>query len=131
MRRALARISMTVQCGLSSMKSFASASRPTAWPRRDQSPSLRRAVHKRVASTRASIASRRFVSSSVPISIEKKMTGRPVDVATLRAIPSARLVLPIPGRAAMITRFSRWSPWSFASRSVKPVGTPTSSESSP
>ena len=67
-------------------------------------------VHRRLASTLPSIARRRFVSSSVPISIEKNTTGRPVWVATLRAIPSARLVLPMPGRAARITRFDGWSP---------------------
>ena len=51
---------------------------------RDQSPSRELRGPERVASTRASIASSRLVSSSVPISIEKKTTGRPVwrgDVA--------------------------------------------------
>ena len=74
---------MIVQCGLSSMNSFASPSRPTACATRVQSSSRNLPVQRRLASTLPSIASRRLVSSSVPISIEKKTTGRPVCVATL------------------------------------------------
>ena len=50
------------------------------------------------------------MSSSVPISIEKKTTGRPVWVATLRAMPSARLVFPMPGRAARIDEVGALEP---------------------
>ena len=62
-RRALARISMTVQCGLSSMKSGAAASRPTAWLIIDHSLSGMLPVCSLRRSTRASAARSRFVSS--------------------------------------------------------------------
>ncbi|GIU90280.1 MAG: hypothetical protein KatS3mg010_1379 [Acidimicrobiia bacterium] len=63
MRRAFARISITVQCGLSSMKNAASASRPTAWLSFGHSCSLSRPVDSLRESMSASAARSRFVSS--------------------------------------------------------------------
>ena len=50
--------------------------------------------------------------------LELQMTGRRVAIATFDAAPSANEVLPMPGRAATITRFDGWSPRSRPSRSV-------------
>ncbi len=93
---------MTVQCGLSSMKNGASASRPTAWLTRGHSCSESLPVCSLRDGTRASAASRRFVSSRYPISIEKNSTGLRPCSATCWAMPSASEVFPCPGRAAMI-----------------------------
>ena len=126
-RRAFARISITVQCGLSSISSGAAPSRPTAWLTFCQSPSGMRPVHRLRASTRASAARSRLVSSRLPISSEKKRTGRFASSATERAAPRANAVFPALGLAATITRFEGCSPSSIESRSVYPVGTPVTS----
>ena len=50
-----------------------------------------------------------------------------VLVPTCCAMFSTRLVFPIDGRAAMMTRSDGWRPDVISSRSVKPVGTPVTS----
>ena len=122
MRRALARISMTVQCGLSSMKNGASARRPTAWCSFGHSCSLSLPVESLRASMPASAASRRLVSSRWPISIEKNSTGLRATSAQCSAAPSASEVLPWPGRAASTLSVDGCRPSSRSSRSWKPVG---------
>ena len=123
-RRALARTSMTVRLGLSSIQMGASASRPTAWLILDQSASLSRPLRTLLESTRASEHSSRWVSSSWLISSEKNSTGRDTSMAACAAMPSAREVFPAEGRAPMITSDDGWRPDVISSRSLNPVGRP-------
>ena len=69
----------------------------------------------------------RWVTSSRDISIEKMATGRPSRMATCEATLSASEVLPMPGRAARISRLEGWKPAVIRSRSRKPLGTPVMS----
>ena len=66
----------------------------------------------------------RWVTSSRDISIEKIATGSCSRMPTCAATFSASDVLPIPGRAARITRFEDWKPAVIRSSSRKPVATP-------
>src|SRR5206468_444871 len=74
-RRALARISITVKLGLSSMYSGASPRRPMAWLILGQSDSSSFPLRIRVESTRASEHRSRWVTSEWLISNEKNSTG--------------------------------------------------------
>ena len=85
-------------------RSAGSASRPA--PRRTSA----------VASPRA-----RLISS------EKTAIGRFASTPTYRATPSASEVLPIPGRAARMTRFDGWKPDRIRSSPFRPLGTPVTS----
>ncbi len=76
---------------------------------------------------RASDVSRRRNSCSFDISRLNTPTVMSVLVPTCWAMFSTRLVFPIDGRAAMMTRSAGWSPDVISSRSVKPVGTPVMS----
>ena len=73
---------------------------------------------------RASDVSMRRNSCSFDISRLKKPTVMSVLVPTCCAMFSTRLVFPIDGRAATMTRSAGCSPDVISSRSVKPVGTP-------
>jgi len=64
------------KCGLSSMNSGASRGARRLMIRRVSQGSGMLPVQSSLASTRASPASRRFVRSRLPISIEKNITGR-------------------------------------------------------
>ena len=86
-RRALARISMTVRLGLSSMNSGASPRRPMAWLILGQSDSSSLPLRIRVESTRASAHSRRWVISTWLISSEKNRTGTRASMAAWAAMP--------------------------------------------
>ena len=66
----------------------------------------------------------RWASSSFDISSENSATGCRSCTATCSAMFSARLVLPIDGRAARMTRFDRCSPAVMRSRSRNPVPMP-------
>ena len=76
---------------------------------------------------RASDVSMRRNSCSFDISRLKKPTVMSVFVPTCCAMLSTRLVLPIDGRAATMTRSDGWRPDVISSRSVNPVGTPVMS----
>jgi hypothetical protein len=124
MRRAFARMSMTVTRGLSSMKIGASPSLPIAVEIFRQSVSCNWPVRIREAFTPASEQSIRCVSSRWLISREKRSTGTFALVAAWAMMPSAKLVFPIDGLAPTTTRFDFWRPARWASRSSNPVGTP-------
>ena len=79
-------------------------------------------VRSLVPLTRASDERSRLASCSRDISSEKNATVFFDWHATLRAILSAKLVLPIPGRAARMIRSLRLSPVIMRSRSPMPVG---------
>ena len=78
----------------------------------------------RARSMRASPASMRSISSYFDISSEKISTGILWMRAQFMATLTAQLVLPTPGRAATMIRFSGCSPAVMWSNLVKPVGTP-------
>ena len=78
--------------------------------------------------TPASEQRMRRPSSWALISSEKIPTGRLSRSDTCWQQLRAKLVLPMPGRPAMITRFPRLRPWVIRSRSTKPVGMPMSVE---
>ena len=123
----MARISSTPIDGVSSMKIFASLSVPIACDSRPQSRSPRNPPRSRCASMRASPVSMRRNSCSFDISRLKTPTVMSVLVPTCCAMFSTRLVFPIDGRAAMMTRSDGCRPDVISSRSVKPVGTPVTS----
>ena len=84
-------------------------------------------VISRCASMRATDVSSRMNNCSRDISRLKKPTVRPSFMRACSAMFSTRLVFPIDGRAAMITRSPAWSPRVIWSRSVKPVPMPVMS----
>src|SRR5258708_4356657 len=98
-RRVLARISITVTFGLSSMKIGASARRPTPWLIFFQSASVNLPSRTFLESTRDSEHKSRCDSSSWLISSENTTTGRSDSMAACAAMPSANEVLPMAGRA--------------------------------
>ena len=65
------------------------------------------------------------MSSSPLISRLNTATARFFWSAACSAMPRARAVLPMLGRAATTTMFPAWSPPMTLSRSMNPVGTPT------
>ncbi len=73
---------------------------------------------------RVSAEIRRVTSSTDDISSEKTATGFLKSTAILRAIVSARAVLPIPGRAAIINKVPFCQPLVMLSKSGKPEGRP-------
>ena len=109
---------MTVRLGLSSMKIGASLIRLMALPILGQSASWSFPVRIRVASTRASEHSRRWVSSRWLISSENSSTGLLSLIPAWATMPRAKLVLPMAGRAPTTIRFDGCSPASCSSRSV-------------
>ena len=115
---------MTVRCGLSSMKMFASPSLVIARLTFCQSRSPSWPVRMRWASTRASEASRRWESSRWLISRLNRSAGLRSIAPTWVRIPSAKLVLPIDGRAPTIVRLEGCRPSRMLSRSVNPVAVP-------
>ena len=70
----------------------------------------------------------RIASWVAPISMLKIATGTPFSTATCSAMLSANAVLPIDGRPATMTRSPGCRPAVFSSRSMKPVGTPVTSD---
>ena len=67
---------------------------------------------------------RRIISCTEDISSEKNPTPRSWSTAMLRAIESTNAVLPIEGRAAMMTRSLSCQPRVTLSMAVNPDGTP-------
>ena len=118
-RRALARISMIVRLGLSSIQMGASARRPMAREIFCQSSAWSWPLRTRVESTRASAHSRRCDSSRLLISSEKNSTGDGLVAsrAAWAIIPSAKDVLPMAGRAPTTTSELGCSPERSWSRS--------------
>ena len=88
----------------------------------DHSSSVSLPVLSFVPPISASLESRRLASCSFDISSEKNATVFLDLHATFRAILSAKLVLPIPGRAARMIRSERLRPVIIRSRSPIPVG---------
>ena len=82
-----------------------------------QSDSSSRPLRIRVASTRASEHSMRWVSSRWLISSENTSTGTRACTAACFTMPRAKLVLPMAGRAPTTTRFDFCRPASWSSRS--------------
>ncbi len=109
----------------SSIRMGASANRPLAgWILFFQSEYSRNPRLMRDESMRASPASMRSISSYFDISSEKIRTGIFSFIAALTATLTAHDVLPPPGRAATMIRFSRCRPAVYSSSFLKPVGTP-------
>ena len=123
-RRAFVRISMTDTFGESSIKICASDSAPMACAMRGHSASFKRPVRSRYESTDASLHSKRVTSCCSDISREKIATGILYWIDACCATFKVSEVLPTPGRAAMMIRSDFWKPPVFASRSLKPLGTP-------
>ena len=103
-------MSITVTFGLSSMKMGAFDSRVTAMPIFPQSWVRMRPVCRLCPFTSASDASRRCVSSRWPISNENSSAGRCTCSPTCASTPSAKLVLPMPGRAPTMLSEDGWNP---------------------
>ena len=128
-RRHLARSSKMLIPGVSSMKMGASLrcsievcscchSYSSNWPLRSLLPEIS-----------ASSEMRRCTSWMFDISREKIATGFLKSTAALRVSASTKEVLPIPGRAAMMTRSDACQPEVSRSSAVKPVGIPVSPSS--
>ncbi len=111
-------MSITVRFGLSSMKIGASLIRLMALPILDQSASRRLPVRIRLASTRASEPSRRWVSSMWLISREKSSVGTFILMPAWATMPRAKAVFPMDGRAPTTIRLDGCRPDSSSSRSV-------------
>ena len=92
--------------------------------RYSQSSARRAPVRKAWLSMPASAERMRLVSCSLVISRLKMATGTFCCMATRVAMFSAKLVLPIPGRAARMMRSPRPRPVSTVSSRRKPVGMP-------
>ena len=88
-------------------------------------------MRRRLWSTLPTEHSRRCAISALDISSENSATGFCSVTATCSAMLSARLVLPIDGRAARITRFDFCRPDVSRSSSPKPVGRPVTPLPSP
>src|SRR5579864_6149723 len=82
------------------------------------------ASRNRCASTRASDVSSRRNNCSFDISKLNIPTVFPPSMPQCDAMFRTRLVLPIEGRAATITRSAGWNPDVNSSRSTNPLGTP-------
>ena len=113
------------------MKSGALPSVSIAPVTRIQSPSSSWPCFRRLWSTLPTEHSRRWAISALDISSENSATGFCNVTATCSAMLSARLVLPIEGRAARITRFDFCRPEVWRSSSPKPVGRPVTPLPSP
>ena len=115
----------------SSIRIGAAASRPDAgWILFFQSAYSRKPRLMRDESMRASPASMRSISSYFDISSENSSTGILCCSAACIATLTAHDVLPPPGRAATMIRFSRCRPAVYSSSLVKPVGTPVTARRS-
>src|SRR5580692_5934788 len=124
-RRDLALISMIEIAEESSIRIGAEASRPDAgWILFFQSAYSRKPRRIFDESMRASPASMRSISSYFDISSEKIRQGMLCCSAACMATLTAQEVLPPPGRAATMIRFSRCRPAVSSSSLEKPVGTP-------
>ena len=124
-RLATALIARILLPGLSSMKMGALESDSSASRMRlKSSSSFTAPVRSFHELTNDSAASMRSISCSELISSEKMPTGTPWRTAALRAISKASDVLPIDGRAAMMTRSEGWKPESRSSMAGNPEGTP-------
>ena len=121
-RRALARISIIVMFGESSMKSGASAISPIRRASFDQSSSRSEPARMWCSGTFASAESRRMVISCLLISSEKIAAGMWCFTDADRAMSSPRVDLPTPGRAAMTIIWPACRPLVSSSRSRMPVG---------
>ena len=106
------------------MKMDEPLSRVTALPSFPQSDSRIWPTRSCWASTLASEANNRCVSSRWPISSEKSRAGRPRSMPTWASIPRAKLVLPMAGRAPTMVRLDACSPARIRSRSRYPVARP-------
>ena len=123
-RRTFAFISGTVMPGESSRYKSALERMSPASTRRVHSPSVKSPVRSFVPPTSASVEMIREASCSLLISSEKNATRLPAVMAAWRAMFSAKLVLPMPGRAPMMTRSERFRPVIVLSSSRIPVGMP-------
>ena len=110
--------------GVSSKYSGILHSTPAASAMRVHSSTDKTPVRSFLPDTLASDDSKRFTISSLDISKLKNATLRFCLSATLRAKLSAKLVLPIPGRAPTTIRFERFRPVVMASKLGNPVGMP-------
>ena len=86
--------------------------------------SVRRPVNRFCEGTSAARERRRVTSCSRDIASEKIATFLCCVIATLSAMLSAILVLPMPGRAAMMTSSDLFRPRIRSSRSGRPVDNP-------
>ena len=89
-----------------------------AWLILGQSDSSSLPLRIRLASTRASEQSRRDVTSAWLISNEKNSTGTLASMAAWAAMPRAKAVLPMAGRAPTMIRLEGCRPDSRSSRSM-------------
>ena len=126
MRRALARISVTVVPGVSSMTMSSLESCSVA--SRICGHCSARMLPERISCRpmRALAASRRCAISVLDISSEKSATDAPAKAAFVARL-SAKDVLPTPGRAPMTTIWPGRSPSRQLSMDGKPVWTPRGS----
>ena len=92
---------------------------------RPHSSGVRLPTRSFLLDTRASDESRRLTICSRDISRLKNATGRLLLTATLRAMFSAKLVLPMPGRAPTMIISDRLRPVVSSSRAAMPLGMPT------
>jgi len=129
-RRARERTSMALSAGVSSMTMGASLRRPSAMDSLSQSSAASRPVRSLCWSRRPTEPIIRSASCVAPISMENTATGRPVSSATFSPMLMASAVLPMLGLPATTIRSPGCSPDVILSRSVKPVGTPVTSDGS-
>ena len=124
-RRALARISISVRFGESSMKIGASLISLIRRAMRVQSSSLIRPARMSASRIRASADSNRMTISDLLISSENTALVMPCLTEQDRAKSSPSVLFPSPGRAATTIIWPGCRPFVAASRSAKPVGTPS------
>ena len=125
MRRALARISVTVVPGVSSTMKLISARVLAPSMMAPCSSGAILAERMRESGILASDDSRRWPTSSLLISSEKKATVVPVRAALVARLRPSE-VLPTPGRAPTTTIWPGRRPISSESKPGKPVFTPLS-----
>ena len=123
-RRRRERISLGESAAVSSINNCLSFSRFTAEVRRGQSSSSNCPERTRVWSMRPSEESIRSISDSAGISMENTMTGLSLEMTACSTKFMAKVVLPIEGRPAMITKSEGCRPEVISSRSRKPVDSP-------
>ena len=120
----MARISIIVMLGLSSMNIGAPETWPIFGPSLSQSSSLIGPLRMWLSGIFASAESSRIVISLLDISRLKITLVRLLWIDAARQKSSASVDLPTAGRAATITIWPPEKPLISSSRSAKPVGTP-------
>ena len=123
-RRALARISIIVMLGESSMKTGALETSPILRASLVQSSSLSWPLRMWLSGTFASAESSRMVISDLVISRLKKTLVRLLWIDAARHRSRAIVDFPTAGRAATMIIWPACRPLVRSSRSAKPVGTP-------